>query len=150
MDLAIVSATAGVLGSVVGSSATIGAAWISQRTQGAREVIRAEVAKREALYGEFITECTKLLFDALVHTLEKPETLLPAYALLNRVRLCASGPVLSEAENLLRLLTEQYFSPNLSLQELELRALNRSARVDPLKPFGEACRTELKSMRARV
>ena len=46
-------------------------------------------------------------------------------------------------------ITEQYFSPNLSLEEL--RALVESGGdADPLKPFGEACRAELKSMHTAV
>jgi hypothetical protein len=85
----------------------------------------------------------------ITHTLDKPETLLPAYELLNRIRLCASDAVLAAAEEILKRITEQYFSPNLSLEEL--RALVRSGgAADPLKSFGEACRAELKSFRAGV
>jgi hypothetical protein len=43
----------------------------------------------------------RLLVDALTHTLEKPEILLPGYALLNRIRLCASPAVLARGERLL-------------------------------------------------
>ena len=67
-----------------------------------------------------------MLVDAFQHTLEKPETLLPAYALLNRIRLCASNDVLAAAERLLDRITDQYFSANLSVQEL--RELPRSAK----------------------
>ncbi len=56
--------------------------------------------------------------DALAHSLEKPETLLPAYALLNRIRLCASPAVLAEAENVLRRVTEQYFAKNLPVEQI--------------------------------
>jgi len=49
--------------------------------------------KREALYGEFIEECSKLLIDSLMHALNKPETMLSPYALLNRIRLSASDAV---------------------------------------------------------
>ena len=64
------------------------------------------------------------------------------YALLNRIRLCASDAVLMEAERTLHFITEQYFSPNLSVEEV--RNLIRSRDQDPLKAFGEACRRELK------
>jgi hypothetical protein len=74
--------------------------------------------------------------------------LLHAYALLNRIRLCASDAVLAQAEATLRFITEQYFSPNLSIDEM--RKLVRKWTTDPLEPFGEACRLELKSMRAAV
>jgi hypothetical protein len=148
MDNAIVSAMAAVLGSLVGGSATVATAWLTQKTASKRELIHEEIRKHEALYGEFIAECAKLLVDAFTRTLDKPDTLLPLYALINRIRLSASQPVLAEAENLLRHITEQYFLSNLTLEEM--RELTRSQDADPLKSFGEACRVELKSMRARV
>ena len=70
------------------------------------------------------------------------------YALLNRIRLCASDAVLMEPERTLHSITEQYFSPNLSVEEV--RNLIRSRDQDPLKAFGEACRRELKGMRTAV
>ena len=148
MDSGIVSVMAGVLGSLVGGSAAVGTAWVTQRTLSQRELIQEEMRKRETLYGEFIAECAKLLVDAFTHTLDKPDTLLPLYALINRIRLSASPPVLAEAEHLLRRITEQYFSRNLTLEEM--LELTRSEDADPLKSFGEACRLELKSIRARV
>jgi len=54
-------------------------------------MLRAEIRKRETLYGEFISECSARIIDSFERTLEKPGTLLQAYALLNRIRLCASG-----------------------------------------------------------
>jgi hypothetical protein len=80
--------------------------------------------------------------------LDKPETLLNAYALLNRIRLSASPAVLKEAERLLRRITEQYFSTNLSVEEM--REIARSEGADPLKGFGEACREEFGSLSARL
>jgi hypothetical protein len=148
MDMTVVSALSGVLGSLVGGSATIATAWITQKTVNRRELIRLEIRKREALYGEYISECAKLLVDAYAHTLEKPEVLLPAYALINRIRLSASQPVLSEAERLLRHITDQYFARNLTIEDM--RRLAHSPDADPIKSFGDACRTDLKSMRARV
>ena len=148
MDNAIISAMSGVLGSLVGGSATVATTWVTQRTQGKRELVRAEIKRREALYGEFISECSARIIDSFERTLEKPETLLHAYALLNRIRLCASDAVLAQGEATLRFITEQYFSPNLSVDEM--RKLVRKWTTDPLEPFGEACRLELKSMRTAV
>ena len=148
MDATIVGAMSGVLGSLVGGSATVATAWITQKTLNKRELVREEIRKRETLYGEFIGECARLLMDAFTHTLEKPETLLPLYALVNRIRLCSSRPVLIEAEHLLTRITEQYFSRNLSIDEM--RELPRHEDADPMKAFGEACRVELSSMRTRI
>jgi hypothetical protein len=148
MDAALVSAMSAVLGSLVGGSASVATAWVTQRTLNKRELVREELRRREALYGEFIGESAKLLMDAFTHALEKPETLLTFYALLSRIRLSASDEVLAEAERLLTRITEQYFSSNLNVEEI--RQLARSEDADPLKAFGEACRVELKSMRGRV
>jgi len=146
MDTTILTTMAGVLGSLVGGSATVATAWITQRTANRRELTQLEMRKRETLYGEFIAECAKLLMDAFTHTLDAPEKVLPLYAMLNRIRLSASQPVLAEAEHLLTRITDQYFSKNLTLGEI--RDLARSEAADPLRTFGEACRVELKSVRA--
>lgn len=126
------------VGTVMGVCATVAIAWINQKTLNQRELLREEIRTRETLYGEFIGECARLLVDAFQHTLEKPETLLPAYALLNRIRMCASREVLAAAECLVGRITDHYVSSNLS------------AQTDPLKEFGEACRAELKWIRAAL
>ena len=148
MDTPTVIALSSVLGSLVGGSVTATTTWIVQKTLNKRELIREEIHKREALYGDFIGVCAKLLMDAFTHTLDKPETLLPAYELINRIRLSGSKAVLAEAEQLLRRITEQYFSSNLTVEEM--RALASLEEADPLKAFGEACRAEIKSMRAEL
>lgn len=145
MDMQVVSALAGTL---VGVTATGALAWIGQKTQNRRELMRDEFRMRQALYGEFIAECARLMVDAFQHSLDKPETFVPLYALINRMRLCASKAVLTEAEQLVRRISEQYFSVNLSVEEL--RELARSAESDALRTFGQACRAELKSLRARL
>ena len=150
MDATIISAMAAVLGSLVGGSATVATSWVTQRTLSKRELVGAEIRTRESLYGEFIRACSKLVVDSLERTLDKPETLLPIYELLNRIRLCASDTVLAEAEQVLQRITEQYFAPNLSVDEIRALVRSGGTDADPLKSFGEACRVELKSIRAAV
>ena len=149
MDSSIITATAAVLGSLVGGSATVAATWVTQRTLSKRELLRTEIRRRENLYGQFISEYSKRVIDSFERTLDKPENLLSMYELLNRIRLCGSDTILREAEHALKLITEQYFSSNLSLEEM--RALvQKGGNEDPLKPFAEACRSELKSMRGAM
>jgi hypothetical protein len=147
MDSNVVVAMAGVLGSLVGGSASIATNWVVQKTRSRRELLRAEMSKREALYGEFISECSKRAIDSFARSLEKPETLLTMYKLLNRIRLCASDAVLQEAQRAVGVITEQYFGSNLSLEEMR-ELFHRGEEADPLRPFAEACRCELKAMLA--
>ncbi len=147
MDTTILGAMAGVFGSLVGGSATVATAYITQRTLNRRRLVTAEIRNRQTLYGEFINECSARALDSFEHTLDKSERLLSIYALLNRIRICASDAVLHEAERALASITKQYFSPNLSLDQLH--ALVRDgARSDPLRSFAEACRMEIRSMPA--
>ena len=148
MDLTLVSAMSGVLGSLIGGSATVATTWVSQRTATSRELLRDEMRKREALYGEFVAECARILMDAFGNALDNPDRLLPVYALINRIRLSASQAVLAEAERLLRRITEQYFADKLTLEDLRQLALSEDG--DPMKAFGETCRAELKSLRAQA
>jgi len=148
MDAGLISVTFGLLGSLVGGTATVGTAWVAHKTLTKRELVRDEIRKREALYGEFIAECAKLFMDAFLHALEKPEILLPVYALINRIRLVGSPGVLAQAERLVERLTDQYFSQNLTVDEL--RHIARSRQADPMRTFGEACRAELESMRRQA
>lgn len=144
MDTTIVSALTGIIGTICGGSASFATAWVTQKTRARREEVRAEVRKREALYGEFIDECSKHVMDSLEQNLDKSERLLSIYASLNRIRLCASEAVLAQAQKVVTFIVEQYFAPNVSVEELHKRVHDQDD--DPLKAFSEACRCELMSM----
>ena len=146
MRTEVLTALSGVMGTLVGGTVTFATTWVSQRTLSKREILREEIKQREALYAEFIVECARLLIDSLAHGLDRPETLVPAYSLINRIRLYGSRPVLEQAESLLKHITNQYFSANMTVDEM--RRIAESGEADVLRPFGEACRAELKSLRA--
>jgi hypothetical protein len=145
MDPAAISALSAVVGSIVGSSATIVTAWISQKTQTKREILNVEIRKREILYAEFITEASRLAIDALDHELESTEKMFTVYALQNRIRLMSSAPVVAATDHALTRIFETYFGPNLTRQQMRELALTRPD--DPLRRFAEACRDELNAMR---
>ena len=150
MDLAIVSALSAVLGSAVGGSASLATAWITQKTQSRRELLSAEIRKREALYGEFISECSKLAIDSLDHSLDQPDKLFQVYAIQNRIRLLSSDAVVSATDDTMQRIIAQYFQPNLTPDQVRDLALSLESehvgKLDPLKAFSEACRNELKSL----
>ena len=71
MDPAILSATAGLVGSLVGGVSTFAASWLTQRGQLRTQTLIQEAVKHEALYGEFIIEASKRVSDAWSHQAEK-------------------------------------------------------------------------------
>jgi hypothetical protein len=148
MDPAVLTASAAVLGSLAGASASLATAWLSQKTQGRRALIQAEVHKREVLYSDFITECAKLYLDALEHSLERPEIFQPVYSLASRIRLVSDDAVVREAEAAIKALLDLYRAPNLSIEKL--REMSPAELQDPLRPFSEACRQELQSLKVQV
>ena len=148
MDRAVLSALAALLGSLVGASATIATAWLTQRSQARRSSVEAEIRKREALYGEFITEGSKLLIESIDHKLDDPERLYSLYAVLNRIRLVASDEVLAAADRTATQIIERFFRPNLSSEEMRQLVLTRPN--DPLKEFGEVCRLELRTLQRSI
>jgi hypothetical protein len=145
--LAISPALAAILGSTTGAMGSSLSTWITQRHADRRDLLARRIFHREQLYSDFITECTRILVDALENSFKNPDKLISAYALLSRVRLSASREVLANAEGLVREIVKVYSEPNLTPEEIRSRAVNGS---DPLKRFSELCRAELDSMRGRL
>ena len=141
MDSSLVTATAAALGSLLGAAASIVTTWITQRTQTARTHIDGKLRNREALYGEFITEASRLTVEALGHSLEQPETFVKLYGILGRIRLVATEPVLAAAEACCREIVDHYARPNLTIEQIRLAF--EQHRIDPIKDFSTVCRTEL-------
>src|SRR5450432_2413237 len=98
MDSTLITAIAAASGSLVGAGASAVSTWIAQRTQITHAHQDEKVRDRELLYGEFITEASRLTMDALSHSLEKPDTFVKLYAILGRIRSVAHDAVLAAAE----------------------------------------------------
>jgi hypothetical protein len=141
METTIITAIAAACGSLVGAAATIVTTWITQRTQMVRAEREGKLRGREALYGDFITEASRLTLDAASHSLEKPETFVKLYGLLGRIRLVAADPVLAVAEACCRQISDLYARPNMTVDQIRV-AFERD-RLDPILDFSVACRKEL-------
>jgi hypothetical protein len=145
MDTAVLSAASALLGSLVGGSASMATAYMTQMTQAKRTAVQEEVHKRERLYTDFIVECSQLALDSMEHSLDSPEKFRSAYALVNRIRLASSEAVLQAAEAALEEIFERYRGPNLPIEKFRELSTLKSFH-DPLKAFSEACRNELRSL----
>jgi hypothetical protein len=137
-------AMAALFGSLVGALGSSVSSWITQRHADRRDLLARRIFYRVQLYSDFITESTRVLVDALENNFKDPDKLIPAFALLSRIRLTASEDVLASAELLVKNIVKYYGEPNLTPEQIRSGALNGN---DPLRRFSETCRAELDSLR---
>jgi hypothetical protein len=147
MDPAVIGALSGLLGSIIGGSASIATTWLTNHAADRSKRLSSEMNRREALYGDFIKECSKLLIDSLDHSLDKPESMVTVYSILNRIMLVSSPPVVAAANAVMRSLIEGYFRRNLTMEEIRALVLQGNHSVgNPLNEFSLTCRTELDAL----
>jgi hypothetical protein len=144
MDSTLLTALATALGSLVGAVSSIAATLITQRTQTLRESRAERLHQRESLYGEFITEASRLVVEGLAHSLERPETFVKLYGILGRIRLACGNRILAEAEACCRGIVDLYMKPNMTVEQI--RAAFEAHEFDPLKAFSTVCRAELREI----
>jgi hypothetical protein len=137
-------AMAALFGSLVGALGSSVSTWFTQRHADRRDLLARRIFYRVQLYSDFISESTRVLIDALENNFRDPDKIIPAYALLSRIRLTSSENVLASAEELVKNIVKDYGEPNLTPEEIRSRALSGN---DPLKRFSETCRAELDSLR---
>jgi hypothetical protein len=147
MNSSMTTALAAIAGSLVGALGSAVGTWITARHQDRRDLLGKQIARREALYSDFIGESARLLVDAMQHNVSDLQKLLPVYALLSRIRLSSSEPVLQTAEEVIQTIVKTYPQPNLTPEQIESRAVNGQ---DPLRQFSDTCRTELESLQRQL
>ena len=118
-----ITALAAIAGSLVGALGSAIGTWITARHQDRRDLLGKQFARREALYSDFIGESARLLVDAMQHNTSDLQKLLPIYALLSRIRLTSSEPVLQHAEQVLKNLLSTYSEPNITAEQIEDQAV---------------------------
>jgi len=146
MDGPTITALAALSGSIIGGLTALGTSWLTQQAQARAQEKAEDRTTREVLYRDFIVEASRLFGDALVN--DKPEIskLIGLYAMVSRMRVRSSSRVIENAERVARTIVETYFTPNRTLREVY--EMMESERMDPLRGFSEACRDELRSLRA--
>ena len=147
MNSVMITALAAVGGSLVGALGSATGTWITARHQDRRELLGKQIARREALYSDFIGESARLLVDAMQNNSGDLQKLIPVYALASRIRLSSSEPVLREAELVIRTIVSTYPKTNLTAEQIEARAVNGD---DPLRAFSDTCRIELDSLQQQL
>ena|SRR5215472_12086602 len=147
MNLVISAPLAAIAGSLVGAFGSAAGTWITANHQDRRDLLANQIARREALYSDFIGESARLLVDAMQQNDSDLHKLLPIYALLSRIRLSSSKHVLQEAEQVINTIVNTYPKPNLTVEQIQSQAMTGQ---DPLRQFSDICRTELAALERRL
>jgi len=146
MDSAILSASAGLIGSLIGGMSTFAASWLTQRQVLRTQTLMQDAMQRRALYSDFIIEASKRLTEAWSHQAEGPEVIAGLYSAVSRMRLTSSSEIIKRSEQVVLSIVAAYADPNRTFDEFKQHVQN-SEPADPLKDFTEACREELISLR---
>ncbi len=144
IDPAVLSPASALLGALIGGGASLCAAVYTQRSHDRLERVAAEVAKREAVYADFVMSASNMLLHALTHDDFSPggdeQRLI---GLVNRMRLFAPANVVSGAEAVLRAIVEIALKPSVELRQLAKEALSNAPAPDPIQRFSMICRADL-------
>jgi hypothetical protein len=151
IDPALLSSVSALLGALVGGGATLLGAIYTQRSQDRIQRAASEIAKREAVYADFVMSASSLLLTAYTHddvALGGDEQRL--IGLINRMRLFAPPDVVSGAEAVLRAIVDILLKPSIELRQLAKEALSKSLDPDPLLTFSSICRADLDNVHRTV
>ena len=140
MDSGYVTALAALGGAALGGLTSFATSWTTLRTQMKAQRSASSKSKRQKLYNAFIDSAAKIYGDALIHDNLETTGLIDLHALVSRMRIVSSEPVIETAVKVVKVITETYSQPNKSPEEIEVMISNDS--VDILRSFSEACREE--------
>jgi hypothetical protein len=140
MDSGYITALAALGGAALGGLTSFATSWTTLRAQMKAQRNDSSKSKRQKLYKAFIDDAAKIYGDALIHDKLETTGLIDLHALVSRMRIVSSRPVIETAVNVVKVITETYSQPNKSSEEIE--AMISNGRVDILLSFSEACRDE--------
>ena len=141
IDPGYITALAALGGAALGGLTSFATSWTTLRTQMKAQRSASSKSSRQKLYKAFIDDAAKIYGDALIHDKLETTGLIDLHALVSRMRIVSSRPVIETAVNVVKAITETYTQPNKSPEEIE--AMISNGNVDILRSFSEACRDEL-------
>jgi len=141
MDPTLLSALAALAGALIGGLASLGSSWLTQSIQQRQRNREYDLARREALFTDFINEAARLYGDALSHEKDDVLDMVQLYAIVGRIRLISCDRVVTSAEKTMDSIIDSYLAPNKTLHEL--RTMMVEGKMDFLVEFSEAARYEL-------
>ena len=118
MDSASISAFAALGGALIGGLTSFATSWLTQQTQTMAQQLEHKLTRREELYKDFIEEASRLHADSLVHDTPDVSQLIRLYVMISRMRVLASTRIVENADNVARLIVNNYLVANKIFPEL--------------------------------
>jgi len=140
MDSGYITALAALGGAALGGLTSFATSWTTLRTQMKAQQSASSKSKRQKLYNAFIDGAAKSYGDALLHNKLETTGLIDLHALVSRMRIVSSQPVIANAIKVVKVITDTYNQPNKTPEEIE--AMISDGSSDILLSFSEACRDE--------
>jgi hypothetical protein len=140
MDSGYTTALAALGGAALGGLTSFATSWTTLRTQMKAERSASSKSKRQRLYNAFIDNAANVYGDALIHDKLETTGLIELHALVSRMRIMSSQPIIESAIKVVKVITDTYNQPSKTPEEIE--AMISNGTVDILLGFSEACREE--------
>jgi len=148
LDPAFLTPAAALLSAFAVGGASLLAAIYTQNFQNRLQRVASEVAKREAVYADFVMNASNLLLNAYTHddvAVGADEQRL--IGLINRMRLFAPSEVVNGAESVLKSIVDILLRPRIELRQLAENALSKRLDPEALLAFSSICRRDLDEVR---
>lgn len=136
-----------VAGLAVGALTCFALLYLSQRRQSHLARIARDLDRREDVYFRFIEQASEMWLDAL-ETPHDPANLIGLSALVGKIRLSSTRPVLEAAETVMTFLLDICQRPSRDIRDLLAEAPREF--MAPLEAFTAACRAERERMLRRL
>jgi len=140
MNSGYITALAALGGAALGGLTSFATSWNTLRTQMKAQRSANSKSIRQKLYKAFIEGAAKTYGDALIHDKLEITGLIDLHALVSRMRVMSSQPVIESAVKVVKVITDTYSQPKTTPEEMQAMISNDS--VDILRSFSETCREE--------
>ena len=141
--LSLMPGVAALTGAVLGGLTCTATTHLMERRQFHAERIVRDLDRREEVYSRFIDQASEMWLEAF-ETPHDPGNLIGLCALVGRIRLVSTQPVLDAAEALLDFLLDTCQRAPMDVRELAVNAPREF--MAPLTRFTAACRAERERM----
>jgi len=143
MDAGYITGLAALGGAAVGGVTSFITSWTTLRAQTRAQGRSNSKSRRQDLYKAFIVRAAEIYADALTRNQVDLTRLVNLYALISRMRVLSSPPVVDRAVQIAKKVVETYKQPNIGPEQLE--SLSWDGDADLLRGFSEAVRDEFEN-----